>query len=73
MIKILYLPQLHQCRWSGIMLASAIMVMWVMSLCRQIGVYECSKRAYNMHIQYWWTFIPSGLVFTWMQDEVFSP
>jgi hypothetical protein len=46
-----------------------------MTLCRLIGVYECSKGAYSMLIQYWWTFIPSGLVFTiftWMQDEVFS-
>jgi hypothetical protein len=74
-IEILCLPHLHHCRWSGIVLACTIMVMWDMTLCRLIGVYECSKGAYNMQIQYWWAFIPSGLVFiifTWMQNKVFS-
>jgi len=75
MIKILCLPQLYHCRWSGVVLACTVMVMWVMTLCTLIGVYECFKGACSMHIQCWWTFIPSGLVFTiftWMQDEVFS-
>jgi hypothetical protein len=75
MIKVLCLPQLHHGRWSGIVLACTVMVMWVITLCRLIGVYECTKGAYSMHIHFWWTFIPSGLVFTiftWMQDEVFS-